>query len=74
MRRNQVEHDIWRGRVWRKDAAGQSFEFGKSGPVEWTTANSLAADRRGPLQDDRVVKTKLPAEIRRAEAFLPEME
>jgi hypothetical protein len=29
------------------------------GVVDGATANSLAADRRGPLQDDQAVKTKL---------------
>ena len=38
--------------------AGQAFELGESGVADGTTANSLAADRRGPRQDDQVVKTK----------------
>ena len=51
--------------MWRDPAgrgrAGQAFELGKSGVVYGTTANSLAANRRGPRQDDQIVKTKPPA-------------
>jgi len=51
---------MWRGQTWR-GRAGQAFELGEPGVVDRTTANSLAADRRGSLQDDQIVKTKLPA-------------
>jgi hypothetical protein len=37
------------------------FLLGEPGVMRETTANSLAADRRGPRQDDQTVKTKLPA-------------
>ena len=47
--------EAWRGR------AGQAFELGEPGVVDGTTANSLAADRRGPRQDDQAAKTKLLA-------------
>ena len=49
---------MWRDKAWR-GRAGQAFEFGETGVVDWATANSLAADRRGPPQDDQAVKTKL---------------
>jgi hypothetical protein len=51
---------MWCGQA-RSGRAGQAFELVEPGVVDWTTANSLAADRRGPLQDDQTVKTKLPA-------------
>ena len=41
------------------DGPAQAFEFGEPGVVDGTTADSLAADRRGPRQDDQAVKTKL---------------
>ena len=49
---------MWRDGAWR-GRAGQAFELGEPGVVDGTTANSLAADRRGPRQDDQAVKTKL---------------
>ena len=49
---------MWRGEAWR-GRAGQAFELGEPGVADGTTANSLAADRRGPRQDDQVAKTKL---------------
>ena len=49
-----------RGTAWR-GRAGQAFEIGEPGVAEGTTADSLAADRRGPLQDDQAVKSKLPS-------------
>ena len=52
---------MWRCQAWR-GRAGQAFELGKSGVVYGATANSLAANRRGPRQDDQIVKTKPPAE------------
>ena len=51
---------MWRGRGWC-GRAGQAFELAKPGVADRATANSLAADRRGPRQDDQIVKTKLPA-------------
>ena len=49
---------MWRDKAWR-GRAGQAFELGEPGVVDGATANSLAADRRGPRQDDQAVKTKL---------------
>ena len=46
-----------RGEAWR-GRAGQAFELGEPGVADGTTANSLAADCRGPRQDDQTVKTK----------------
>jgi hypothetical protein len=46
-----------RGQTWR-GRAGQTFELGEPGVANGTTANSLAADCRGPRQDDQAVKTK----------------
>ena len=46
-----------RGVAWR-GRAGQAFELGEPGVAGGTTANSLAADCRGPRQDDQAVKTK----------------
>ncbi|HMF38217.1 MAG TPA: hypothetical protein VKF17_16345 [Isosphaeraceae bacterium] len=51
---------MWRGEAWR-GRTGQAFELGEPGVAEGTTANSLAADRRGPRQGDQVAKTKLLA-------------
>ena len=45
----------WHGRL------GQALELGEPGMVDGTTANSLAADHRGPRQDDQIVKTKPPS-------------
>ena len=42
----------------RRGRAGQAFELGEPGVADGTTANSLAADCRGPRQDDQAVKTK----------------
>ena len=56
--RSEVERRMWRDRAWR-GRAGQAFELGELGVGDGATANSLAADRRGPLQDDQAVKTKL---------------
>jgi hypothetical protein len=36
--------------------AGQVFELDELGVRDGATANSLAADRRGPPQDDQAVK------------------
>ena len=55
--RSEVGPKMWRGTAWR-GRAGQAFELGEPGVVDGTTADSLAADRRGPRQDDQVVKTK----------------
>ena len=41
--------------------AGQAFVLRRADVVDGTTANSLVADRRGPPQDDQIVKTKPPA-------------
>ncbi len=49
---------MWRGAAWR-GRARQAFEFGEPGVVDKATANSLAADRRGPPEDDQAVKAKL---------------
>ena len=51
---------MWRDRAWRRRAV-QAFELGEPGVAEGTTANSLAADRRGPRQGDQAAKTKLLA-------------
>jgi hypothetical protein len=52
-------------KLWSDQAgrgrAGQAFEAGEPGMVDGTTANSIAADRRGPRQDDQIVKIKPPA-------------
>ena len=58
--RSQVELGMWRGQSWC-GRAGQVFGFGKPGVADRATANSLAVDRRGPRQDDQIVKTKPPA-------------
>ena len=42
----------------KRGRAGQAVELGEPGVVDGATANSLAADRRGPRQDDQAVKTK----------------
>jgi hypothetical protein len=51
---------MWRGQA-RRGRAGQAFQLGEPGVADGTTANSLAADRHGPRQDDQAVKTKLLA-------------
>ena len=51
---------MWRDAVGR-GRAGQAFKLGEPGVVDGTTANSLAADCRGPQQDGQVAKTKLLA-------------
>jgi hypothetical protein len=48
---------MWRGEALR-GRAGQAFQLGEPGVADGTTANSLAADCRGPRQDDQTVKTK----------------
>ena len=45
--RSEVERRMWRDRVSR-GRAGQAFELGEPGVTDGTTADSLAADRRGP--------------------------
>jgi hypothetical protein len=56
--RSDVKGRMWRERAWR-GRAGQVFELGELGVGNGATASSLAADRRGPPQDDQAVKTKL---------------
>jgi hypothetical protein len=48
---------MWHDRT-RRVRAGQAFELGERGVMDRATANSLAADRRGPPQDDQAVKAK----------------
>ena len=48
----------WRGR------ADQVLEFAEPGAADGTTANSLAADRRGPQQDGQTGRSKPPARSR----------
>jgi hypothetical protein len=48
---------MWRDGA-RRGRAGQAFELGEPGVADRATANSLAADRRGPPQDDQAVKAK----------------
>src|SRR5689334_3830385 len=49
--------------MWRDEAgrgrARQAFALGEPGVAGGTTADPLAADRRGPPQDDQAVQTKL---------------
>ena len=47
-----VACQVWRGR------AGQALEFGEPSVVNGATANSVAAERRGPRQDDQFAKSK----------------
>lgn len=47
-------------RELRRGRAGQAFEFGEPGVEDRATAGSLAADRRGPPQDDQAVEAKPP--------------
>ena len=49
---------MWRGEAWR-GRAGQAFELGEPGRGGRGHRQFLAADRRGPRQDDQAVKTKL---------------
>ena len=49
---------MWRGEAWH-GRADQAFEFGEPGRAGWGHRQFLAADHRGPLQDDQAVKTKL---------------
>jgi hypothetical protein len=49
---------MWRDRA-RCGRAGQEFEFGETGRGGRDHRRFLATDRRGPLQDDQAVKTKL---------------
>ena len=49
---------MWRNGV-RQGRAGQAFEFGETGRGRRDHRRFLAADRRGPRQDDQAVKTKL---------------
>jgi hypothetical protein len=49
---------MWRGATWR-GRTRQAFGFIEPGVMDKATANSLAADRRGPPQDDQAVKAKL---------------
>jgi len=49
---------MWRNKV-RRGRAGQAFEFAEPGRGGWGHRQFLDADRRGPLQDDQAVKTKL---------------
>ena len=55
--RRSVGLTMCRGEA-RRGRAGQAFELGEPGVADGTTANSLAADCRGPRQDDQAVKTK----------------
>ena len=55
--RRSVGSTMCRGEA-RRGRAGQAFELGEPGVADGTTANSLAADCRGPRQDDQAVKTK----------------
>jgi hypothetical protein len=49
---------MWRNGV-RRGRAGQAFELGETGRGGRDHRRFLAADRRGPRQDDQAVKTKL---------------
>jgi len=48
---------VWRGRA-RRRRAGQAFEIGKTGRDDRDHRRFLAADHRGPPQDDQAVKPK----------------
>ena len=48
---------LWHAADWR-GRAGQALEASESGMTHGTTADSLAADRRGPQKDSQVIKTK----------------
>jgi hypothetical protein len=56
--RSEVGLRMWRNGV-RRGRAEQAFEFGESGRGGRDHRRFLAADRRGPRQDDQAVKTKL---------------
>jgi len=51
---------MWRGEAWR-GRASQAFELGEPGHGGRGHRQFLAADHRGPPQDDQAVKTKLLA-------------
>ncbi len=51
---------IWRAAA-RRGRAGQAFKLDGLGVADETTADSPAADRRGPQQDGQAGKSKLPA-------------
>lgn len=55
--RSEVGLDLCRDVVWR-GRAGQAFLIHEPSVVGRATADSLAADRRGPRQGGQVVKTK----------------
>ena len=55
---SEVGHDPCRDVAWR-GRPGQAFVLREPGVRDGTTANSLAADRRGRPPDDRTAKTKL---------------
>jgi hypothetical protein len=56
--RSDVGLGMWRNKVWR-GRAGQTFELGEPRRGGRDHRRFLAADRRGPRQDDQAVKTKL---------------
>lgn len=58
--RSEFEPGIWRGRT-EHGRAGEAFKLGVPFVADGTTANSLFASYRGPLQDDQVVKTRFLA-------------
>jgi hypothetical protein len=58
--RSHVKPRICRNGV-RRGRAGQAFELGEPVRDDRVTANSLAANRRGPPEDNQAVKTKLPS-------------
>ncbi len=51
---------MWHAAVWRGRAC-QVLELGEPGVADGTTADSLAADRRGPPQDGQAGRSKLLA-------------
>jgi len=55
--RSEVGLNLCRDVAWR-GRAGQAFLLREPSVGDGTTANSLAADRRGPRQGGQVVKTK----------------
>ena len=59
--RSEDRIEMWRDRAWC-GRAGQAFRVDEPGVLAGTTANSLVADHRGPQQDGRAGKAKLPAE------------
>ena len=61
--RSEIGHIMWRGELGADGPARRSSSVSR-GVVDGATANSLAADRHGPRQDDQAVKTKpLTAEL-----------